>query len=70
MCLPLERDVRGSNLGPVKSDTVFTTARHCCNISSKGAGCCIASWLQDTKMGPRKLVAALVDEYNESFDLK
>ena len=33
----LEREVLGSNLGPVKSDTVLPTARHYCNISSKGA---------------------------------
>ena len=33
----LEREVRGSNLGPFKSDTVWPTARHRCNISSEGA---------------------------------
>ena len=34
---PLEREVLDSNLGPVKSDTVLPTARHRCNILSKGA---------------------------------
>ena len=29
----LEREVRGSNFGPVKSDTVLPTARHRCDIS-------------------------------------
>ena len=33
----LEREVGGSNLGPVKSDTVLPTARHRCNISWNGA---------------------------------
>ena len=33
----LERQVRGSNLGPVKSDIVLPTARHRSDISSKGA---------------------------------
>ena len=34
----LEREVRGSNLGPIKSDTVLPTAHHRCDISSKDAG--------------------------------
>ena len=33
----LEREVWGSNLGPVKWDTVLPTACHRCGISSKGA---------------------------------
>ena len=33
----LKQEVRGSNLGLVKSDTVLPTARHRCNISSKEA---------------------------------
>ena len=33
----LDREVRNSNLGPVKSNTVLLTARHRCDISSKGA---------------------------------
>ena len=36
-CLSLEREVWDSNLGPVKSDTMLPTARHRCEISSKGA---------------------------------
>ena len=31
----LEQEVRGSNLGPVKLDTVLPTARHRCDVSSK-----------------------------------
>ena len=45
----LEREVRGSNLGPVKSDTVLPTARHRCNISSKGA---VLPGRNDAAMGP------------------
>ena len=45
----LEREVRGSNLGPVKSDTVLPTARHRCNISSKGA---VLPGRNDAEMGP------------------
>ena len=33
----LEREVRGSNLGQVKSDTLSPTARHRCDISLKRA---------------------------------
>ena len=33
----LERDVLGSNLGPVKSEIVLPTARYYCDISSKKA---------------------------------
>ena len=33
----LEREIWGSNLGPVKSDKVLPTARHRCDISLKGA---------------------------------
>ena len=33
----LEREVKGSNLGPVKSDTVLPTVRHRCNTFSDGA---------------------------------
>ena len=33
----LKREVCGSNLGPVKSDTKLPTACHRCNISLKGA---------------------------------
>ena len=47
--LPLEREVCGSNLGPVNLDTVLSTARYRCDISSKEAalpGC------NDAEMGP------------------
>ena len=45
----LEREVRGSNLGPVKSDAVLSAARHRCNISSKGA---VLPGRNDAEMGP------------------
>ena len=45
----LEREVRGSNLGPVKSDTMLPMARHCCDISLKGA---VLLRRKDAEMGP------------------
>ena len=33
----MEREVEGSNLSPVKSNTVLTAARYRCDTSSKGA---------------------------------
>ena len=68
MCLYLQREVFGSNLGPVKSDTPLPMARHHCNILSKGAllpGC------NDTDMAPANLLhaSAFYSEYNERFDL-
>ena len=45
----LEREVRGLNLVPVKSDTVFPTARHRCNVSSKEA---MLPRSNDAEMGP------------------
>ena len=45
----LEREVRGSNLGPVKSDAVLPTARYHCEISSKGA---VLPRCNDVEMGP------------------
>ena len=45
----LERGVLGSNLGPIKLDTVLSKARHCCNISSKGA---VLPMRNDARMGP------------------
>ena len=45
----LEREVWGSNLGPVKSDTVLSTARHRCNISSKET---LLPWRNDAEMAP------------------
>ena len=44
----LEREVWGSNLKPVKSNTVFVTARHRCDISSKGA---VLPGRNDAEMG-------------------
>ena len=51
----LEREVWGSNLGPVKSDTVLPTARHRCDISSKGA---VLPGRNDAEMGPAKSLNA------------
>ena len=63
----LEWEIRGSNLGPVKSDTVLPTARHRCDISSKEAvfpGC------NDAETGPANSLhaSAYYSEYNERFD--
>ena len=46
----LKRKVRGSNLGPVKSDTVLPTARHSYDISSKGA---VLTGRNDAEMDPQ-----------------
>ena len=63
--LSLERKVRSSNLGQVKSDTVLPTIRYRCDISSKGA----------VLPGSIKEEVGLVNslrassEYNKKFDL-
>ena len=64
----LERKIWGSNIGPVKSDTVLPTARHRCNISSKEA---VLPWRNDAEMGPFNSLHALAyySEYNQRFDL-
>ena len=64
----LEREVRGSNLGPVKSYTVLPTARHRCNISSKGA---VLPGRNDAEMVPANSLdaSAYYSEHNERFDL-
>ena len=64
----LERKVRGSNLWPVKSDTVLPTARHRCNISSERA---VLPGRNDTEMGPTNSFHTLAYycERNERFDL-
>ena len=64
----LEREVRGSSLGPVKLDTVLPTARHRCDISSKGA---VLPGRNDAEMGPANSLhtSAYYSEYNERFDL-
>ena len=65
----LEREVRGSNLGPVKSDTVLPTAHHRCDISSKGA---VLPGRNDEEMGPANSLHALAyySKYNERFDFE
>ena len=68
MRLSLERKVWGSNLGPVKSDTVLPTARQHYDISSKEA---VLAGCNDVKMGPANSLhtSAYYSEYNERFDL-
>ena len=63
----LEREVSGSNLGPVKLDTVLPTARHRCEISSKGA---VLPGRNDAEKGPANSLhaSAYYNEYNERFD--
>ena len=62
----LKREVRGSNLGPVKSNTVLPTVRHRCDISSKVA---VLPGRND-EMGPANSLHASTycSEYNERFD--
>ena len=64
----LEREVWGSNLGPVKSDTMLPTARHRCDISSKEA---VLPRRNDAETGPANSLhaSAYYSEYNERFDL-
>ena len=64
----LEREIWGSNLRPVKSDTGLPTARHRCDISSKEA---LLIGRKDAEMGPANSLHSLAyyDEYNERFDL-
>ena len=45
----LEQEVRGSNLGPVKSAAVLPTAHHRCDISSKEA---VFPGRSDAEKGP------------------
>ena len=64
----LEREVRGSNLGPDKSDTLLPTARHRCDIFVKGA---VLPGRYDAEMGPANSLhaSAYYSEYNETSDL-
>ena len=52
----LDREVWGSNLGPVKLDTVLPTARHRCDISLKEA---VLPGLNNAEMGPANSLHAL-----------
>ena len=65
----MEWEVRGSNLGPVKSDTELPTARHLCDISSKGA---VLPGRNDAEMSSANSLHASAyysENYNETFDL-
>ena len=71
----LEREVRGSNLGPVKSDTMLPTARHLCDISSKGAvlpTCTMTRrWAPPTRYTLRRITASIMkDLIFESLNYK
>ena len=61
----LDQEVRGSNLGLVKSDTVLPMAQHHCDISWKEA---VFPGRNDTEMGPAKLLNALAyySKYNDA----
>ena len=64
----LLREVWGSNLGPLKSDTVLSTIRHRCDISLKEA---VLPGGNDAEMGPANSLHASVyySGYNKRFDL-
>ena len=64
----LEREVWGSNLGPVKSDTVLPTAATAGTFSSKGA---MLPGRNDAEMCPTNSLhaSAYYSEYNKRFDL-
>ena len=64
----LEREIRSSNLGPVKSNTVLPMARHRCDISLKGA---VLTERNDAEMDLTNSLHASMYyiEYNERFDL-
>ena len=61
----LEREVWGSKLGPVKSDTVLPTARHRCDISSKEL-CCLGAmtrrWAPPTCYTLRPITASIMKD--------
>ena len=63
----LEREVWDSNLRPIKSYTVLPTARHCSNISSKGA---VLRGRNDAETGLANSLhaSAYYSEYNERFE--
>ena len=63
----LEREVWGSNLGPIKLGTVLPTARHRCDISSKEA---VLPGRNDAEMGPANSLhaSAYYSKYNKRFD--
>ena len=63
----LERQVRGSNLRPVKLDTVLPTVCYRSDTSSKGA---VLPGRNDAEMGPANSLpaSAYYSEYNERFD--
>ena len=63
----LEREVRGSNIGPVRLDTVLPIGRHRCDISSNED---VMPESNDAEMGPADSLyaSAQYSECNETFD--
>ena len=63
----LDREVQGSNIGPVKSNTVLPTAHHRCHISLKEA---VVPGPNDAEIGPSNLLqaSAKYHVYNERFE--
>ena len=62
----LVREVWGSNFGPVKSDTVLPTARHRCDIISKGAvllkGAVTRKWTPQACYTLRRITASIIKD--------
>ena len=62
----LEREVRGSNLRPVKSATVLLAARNLRDISSKGAvllaGAMMRKWAPPTRYTLQRITASIMKE--------
>ena len=67
-CSSVEREIRGSNLGPVKLDTVLPMARNSCDTTAKGA---VLPGRNDAEMGPTNSLqaSAYYSDYHERFDL-
>ena len=66
MSLSLEREVWGSNFGPIKLDAVLPAARHSCDISSRGAvlpaGTKIRRWAPQTRYTLRRSTASIIKD--------
>ena len=69
MRLSLERQVRASNLGPIKSDTVLPTARHRSDTSSNGAA---SLGRNNAEVVPANSLhaSAYYSQHNERFNLQ
>ena len=65
MRLSLEQEIGGSNLGPLKSDTVLAMAHHHCKISSKGA--VARRWAPPTRYTLRHITANKMKDFMNSI---